>query len=95
MGSALVGSMQSLCYFDMGDFSGTPASLLVSQSRCLSSRQALGDVAGFVSHANAAYGLGEANKWVTFGGSYPGMLAGWARLKFPHLVFMCAFVRIL
>jgi serine protease 16 len=31
------------------------------------------------------YGLTEENKWVTWGGSYPGMLAGWARLKYPHL----------
>lgn len=25
------------------------------------------------------YALTEANKWVSFGGSYPGMLAGWFR----------------
>uniref|UniRef100_A0A7S2PMK7 Thymus-specific serine protease n=1 Tax=Zooxanthella nutricula TaxID=1333877 RepID=A0A7S2PMK7_9DINO len=50
-----------------------------------SSRQALGDIASFIQFANEAYGL-HGNKWVTWGGSYPGMLAGWARLKFPHLV---------
>jgi len=51
-----------------------------------SSRQALADIAGFVQHAKAAYGLRTENKWITWGGSYPGMLAGWARLKFPHLI---------
>lgn len=53
--------------------------------RYLSSRQALADIAAFVEHASKAYGL-SSNKWVTWGGSYPGMLAGWARLKFPHLI---------
>ena len=26
-------------------------------------------------------------KWITFGRSYPGMLAGLARLQYPHLVY--------
>ena len=52
----------------------------------LSSEQALGDLASFHEHATRLYGLSSKNKWVTFGGSYPGMLAGWARLKLPHLI---------
>jgi len=52
----------------------------------LSSRQALADLAGFHKQALAQYGLTKANKWVSFGGSYPGMLAGWFRLKYPSLV---------
>eukprot|EP00039_Didymoeca_costata_P018921 m.335520 g.335520 ORF g.335520 m.335520 type:complete len:495 (-) comp17619_c0_seq1:59-1543(-) len=52
----------------------------------LSSRQALADLANFHDFATKKYGLTEKNKWISFGGSYPGMLAGWFRLKYPHLV---------
>lgn len=57
-----------------------------SDLKYLSSRQALGDLAHFKTFATETYSLTDANKWVSFGGSYPGMLAGWFRLKFPHLV---------
>jgi len=51
--------------------------------RFLSSRQALADLAKFNEFATASYNLSSDAKWITFGGSYPGMLAGWARLKYP------------
>lgn len=52
----------------------------------LSSRQALSDLASFHQHITEEYSLTSSNKWVSWGGSYPGMLAGWFRLRFPHLV---------
>ena len=52
----------------------------------LSSRQALGDLAAFHAFISDRYALTPANHWVSFGGSYPGMLAGWFRTKYPHLV---------
>lgn len=60
------------------------------QLQWLSSQQALGDLATFHAQITANYSLGpasagRANKWVAFGGSYPGMVAGFARLKLPHL----------
>eukprot|EP01013_Petalomonas_cantuscygni_P042325 TRINITY_DN7618_c0_g2_i1.p1 TRINITY_DN7618_c0_g2~~TRINITY_DN7618_c0_g2_i1.p1 ORF type:complete len:497 (+),score=93.47 TRINITY_DN7618_c0_g2_i1:61-1551(+) len=54
--------------------------------RFLSSRQALADAAMFVSHMTQKYHFAPTNKWVSWGGSYPGMLAGWLRLQYPHLV---------
>ncbi|KAM9318951.1 thymus-specific serine protease [Pholidichthys leucotaenia] len=51
----------------------------------LSSHQALADLAHFRTVISEKRGLTNA-KWVAFGGSYPGSLAAWFRLKYPHLV---------
>jgi hypothetical protein len=58
----------------------------------LSSAQALADLANFQQwfgpdgHSNAyfpQYQLAESD-WVAFGGSYPGNLAAWVKVKYPH-----------
>lgn len=51
----------------------------------LNSEQALGDIAAFHSHISGKFGLTSANRWVSWGGSYPGMMAAMARLRYPHL----------
>ena len=51
----------------------------------LSSQQALEDLAHFVHEMNQQT-EGAENTWVTFGGSYPGMMALYARYKYPHLI---------
>ena len=60
--------------------------LTVASLRHLSSAQALADAARFVSHAAREFRVPRDARWVAFGGSYPGMLASWLRLKYPHLV---------
>lgn len=52
----------------------------------LNTEQAVGDIATFHSYITDMLSLTSANKWVTFGGSYPGMLASFARLRYPHLI---------
>jgi len=51
----------------------------------LSTEQALEDISSFHGKMSALYGLTSTNKWVTWGGSYPGMLAALSRLQFPTL----------
>lgn len=53
--------------------------------RFLSSEQALGDIAHFHAKMSEDFKLSDTNKWVSFGGSYPGMMAAMARLRYPHL----------
>ncbi|XP_070806093.1 thymus-specific serine protease [Pituophis catenifer annectens] len=53
----------------------------------LSSQQALSDLAAFRHFITKKYNLRANHTWICFGGSYPGSLAAWFRLKFPHLVF--------
>lgn len=57
-----------------------------SHLRFLSTEQAIADIAVFHQLMVAQYNLTDA-KWVTFGGSYPGMVSGMARLKLPHLIW--------
>ncbi|XP_055378739.1 putative serine protease K12H4.7 isoform X2 [Condylostylus longicornis] len=52
----------------------------------LSSEQALADLAYFITAMNDKYHLPYETKWIAFGGSYPGSLAAWLRLKYPHLI---------
>ncbi|XP_065175160.1 putative serine protease K12H4.7 [Sycon ciliatum] len=65
-----------------GDSHPTP-DLSLSNMRYLSSEQALADLANFRDQYGSANNLSES-KWVTFGGSYPGSLSAWARVKYPH-----------
>lgn len=52
----------------------------------LTSQQALADLALFITTFSSDYGLPQGTKWITFGGSYPGSLSAWMRMKYPHLV---------
>lgn len=53
----------------------------------LSSEQALADLAYFIAETNTKHNFSIGSiKWIAFGGSYPGSLAAWLRLKYPHLV---------
>ncbi|KAH8364276.1 hypothetical protein KR084_005086 [Drosophila pseudotakahashii] len=53
----------------------------------LSSEQALEDLASFVTAMKVKFNLADGQKWIAFGGSYPGSLAAWAREKYPDLIF--------
>lgn len=57
----------------------------VDNMQFLSSEQALADLAAFITFAKDKYNLPD-NKWIAFGGSYPGGLAAWMRMKYPHLI---------
>jgi pimeloyl-ACP methyl ester carboxylesterase len=52
----------------------------------LSSEQGLADLANFRQFVHDSFKLTDQNKWISFGGSYPGSLSAWFRLKYPHLV---------
>jgi len=58
--------------------------LTTEHLRLLSSQQALADLANFIVSLKAKYGVPDAPV-VTFGGSYPGALSAWFRMKYPHV----------
>ncbi|KAJ3273487.1 hypothetical protein HDV01_004407 [Terramyces sp. JEL0728] len=51
----------------------------------LTTSQALQDIASFIKFRQTS--LPADTIWVAMGGSYPGNLAAWARLKFPDLIY--------
>lgn len=80
--------MGALCFLLEHRFYGKSqptADLSTDNLRFLSSRQALADLAHFRTVMAESQGL-NSRKWVAFGGSYPGSLSAWFRLKYPHLV---------
>jgi len=54
-----------------------------SNLRYLTSHQALADAATFITSFRQKYP--KSGPVISFGGSYPGALAAWFRLKYPHL----------
>ncbi|KAK3907645.1 Putative serine protease K12H4.7 [Frankliniella fusca] len=64
-----------------------PTDTLSSENlQFLSADQALADLAYFIEYLIKKGDLKEGQKVMVFGGSYPGNLAAWARLKYPHLI---------
>lgn len=61
--------------------------LSTENMKFLSSRQGLADLAQFREFIHRRYKLTDSNRWISFGGSYPGSLSAWFRLKYPHLVY--------
>ncbi|KAK6628671.1 hypothetical protein RUM43_002486 [Polyplax serrata] len=60
--------------------------LSVKNLAYLNSEQALADLANFITSFNLKLNQYPNPKWIAMGGSYPGSLAAWMRLKYPHLV---------
>lgn len=60
--------------------------LHLDQLEHLSSQQGLADLTRVHKYITDRFEL-TSNKWISFGGSYPGALSAWFRLKYPHLVF--------
>ena len=58
----------------------------VDQMKYLTIHNALEDAAAFQKFAIDKFGLNDHGKWIAVGGSYPGMLAAFYRLKHPELV---------
>lgn len=56
----------------------------VNNLKYLSSSQALQDLAHFIQNVSSQ--LSYDAKCIVFGGSYPGSLAMWSILKYPHLI---------
>ncbi|CAD6191209.1 unnamed protein product [Caenorhabditis auriculariae] len=52
----------------------------------LTSKQAIEDVASFITFATKQYNMAPKTKWIVFGASYAGNLAAWTRSKHPELV---------
>ncbi|KAH0535652.1 hypothetical protein KQX54_017950 [Cotesia glomerata] len=52
----------------------------------LTSEQALADLAYFIEGMTHLHQIPAGTKFIVFGGSYPGSLAAWMRVKYPHLV---------
>jgi len=61
------------------------SSITAQDLQVQSSRQAIQDLATFHEYASKQFNISSEAKWILFGGSYPGMLAAFTRLKFPHL----------
>lgn len=65
--------------------------LKLEHIKYLDDRQALEDVIHFIDfydeylHPNDHVPGNPKNKWVMTGGSYPGALASWIRVKYPHM----------
>jgi lysosomal Pro-X carboxypeptidase len=51
----------------------------------LSADQALMDYVALVEHLKKTYNLRESDAVIGFGGSYGGMLASWARFRYPYI----------
>jgi hypothetical protein len=61
--------------------------LSLANLKYLTVGQALRDLGYFITMLSKGgqYRITPKNPWITIGGSYPGAMAAWFRIKYPHL----------
>ena len=70
-------------YYGCWNESSCPTNVSNPDMQYLSSHQALQDLAAFHDYAVKKFALSSKAPWILIGGSYPGMLAAFARAMFP------------
>ncbi len=86
---AMVVVVEHRFYGESQPFAGQAEPASLNNLVYLNSRQALGDLAEMqleiTNQIQERYHPRHKNKWIVIGGSYPGALSAWYRLKYPHL----------
>ena len=70
------------CYIEVIKIA--PSQIVVSMYYFWLRRQGLNDLANFIEAMTEKHNF--TGPWIAYGGSYPGSMAAWLRLKFPHLI---------
>ena len=83
---AILVSVQHRYYGESVPFGGIEDPKDVTKTGYFTTEQSIADQAEIINHLKSTIPGADKSPVILFGGSYSGMLAAWARIKYPHLI---------